>query len=72
MLWLIAITFISIGLGLMKQWCPGIKAQLHIRHQIYRQIPIISRIKSKNSNVFHVVLQLSFSNPLKPVVKMEM
>ena len=38
----------------------------------YRKTSSISRTKSQNLNVCHLVLQLSLPNPLKPNVKLRM
>ena len=40
--------------------------------ETYRKTSIISRTKSQNFNVSHLVLQLSLPNPLKPNVKLRM
>ena len=44
----------------------------HVYVHIYHQASNISHTKSPNLNVCHLVLQLSFPNPLKPSVKLRM
>ena len=44
----------------------------HPQYMYYRQISYISRTKSQNLNVSHLVLQLCLSNILKPGVKSRM
>ena len=43
-----------------------------IFHSNYRKISNIGHTKSLNLNVSHLVLQLSFPNPMKPGVKSRM
>ena len=43
-----------------------------IFHNNYRKTSSISRTKSQNLNVSHLILQLSLPNPLKPNVKLRM
>ena len=49
-----------------------ISEPLHTKHVEYRKITNIRRTNSPNINVSHLILQLSFLNPMKPGVKSRM
>ena len=58
------VTMISCTIWRWTAWC--------LMAWYYRQTSSISHTKSKNSNVSHLILQLSLPNPLKPGVESRM